>query len=61
MLCCGKAAWNSTQSEVTPIHASNVGKSFLHHEMKGSVEKLSNNSTKCGVISRRSIDETGHP
>ena len=40
---------HSTQSEVTPIHASKVGKSFLHHEMKGSVEKLSNNSTKHSI------------
>ena len=30
---------HSTQSEVTPIHASKVGKSFLHHEMKGSAKK----------------------
>ena len=40
---------HSTQSEVTPIYASKVGKSFLHHEMKGSVGKLSNNSTKCSI------------
>ena len=31
---------HSTQSEATPIHASKVGKLFLHHEMKGSAEKL---------------------
>ena len=37
------------QSEVTPINVSKVGKSFLHHEMKGSAEKLSNNSTKCSI------------
>ena len=36
---------HSTQSEVTPIHASKVGKSFLHLEMKGTAGKLSNNST----------------
>ena len=40
---------HSTQSQVTPIHAIKVGKSFLHHEMKGSAEKLSNNSTKCSI------------
>ena len=34
---------------MTPIHASKVGKSFLHHEMKGSAEKLSNNSIKCSI------------
>ena len=41
---------HSTQSQVTPIHASKVetkvGNSFLHHKMKGTVKKLSNNSTK---------------
>ena len=40
---------HSTQSQATPIHASKVGKSFLHHEMKGTAEKLSNNSTKCSI------------
>ena len=40
---------HSTQSQVTPIHASKVGNSFLHHEMKGTVKKLSNNSTKCSI------------
>ena len=39
----------STQSQVTPVHAAKVGKSFLHHEMKGTAEKLSNNSTKCFI------------
>ena len=29
---------HSTQSQVTPIHASKVGNSFLHHEMKGTVK-----------------------
>ena len=40
---------HSTQSEATPIHASKVGKLFLHHEMKGSLEELSNNSTKHSI------------
>ena len=44
---------HSTQSQVTPIHASNVetkvGSSFLHQKMKGTVKKLSNNSTKCSI------------
>ena len=40
-------------SQVTPIHASKcdtkVGNSFLHQKMKGTVRKLSNNSTKCSI------------
>ena len=44
---------DSTQSQVTPIHASEsdtkVGNSFLHQKMKGTVKKLSNNSTKCSI------------
>ena len=43
----------STQSQVTPIHASKsdtkVGNSFLHQKMKGTVTKLSNNSTKHSI------------
>ena len=30
---------DSTQSQVTPIHASKVGNSFLHQKMKGTVKK----------------------
>ena len=44
---------HSTQSQVTPIHASKVetkvGNSFLHQKMKGTVKKLSNNSTKHSI------------
>ena len=44
---------DSTQSQVTPIHASKndtkVGNSFLHQKMKGTVKKLSNNSTKHSI------------
>ena len=44
---------HSTQSQATPSHASNVaskvGNSFLHQEMKGTVKKLSNNSTKHSI------------
>ena len=40
---------HSTQSQVTPIHTSQFGNSFLHHEMKGTVKKLCNNSTKCSI------------
>ena len=40
---------HSTQSKAKPIHASKVGNSFLHHEMKGTVKKLSNNFTKCSI------------
>ena len=44
---------HSTQSQVTPIPssklASKVGNSFPHQEMKGTVRKLSNNSTKCSI------------
>ena len=40
---------DSTQSQLTPIHASKVGNSFVHHKMKGSTEKLSNNSTKHSI------------
>ena len=38
-------------------HASNkddlVAKSFLHHKMSGSEEKLSNNSNKCSILERQ--------
>ena len=40
---------DSTKPQVTPIHASKVGNSFLHQKMKGTVRKLSNNSTKCSI------------
>ena len=36
-------------SQVTPIHASKVGKSFLHCENEGTHGKLSNNSSKCSI------------
>ena len=45
----GETSAHSTQSQVTPIHASKVGNSFLHHEMKGTVKKLSDNSTKHSI------------
>ena len=35
---------NPTKSQARP---SKVGNSFLHHEMKGTMKKLSDNSTKC--------------
>ena len=44
---------HSTQSQATPIHASKsdtkVENSFLHQKMKGTVKKLSNNSTKHSI------------
>ena len=44
---------HSTQSQVTPRQASKVASkvedSFLHHEMKVTVKKLSNNSTKHSI------------
>ena len=44
---------HSTQPQVTPIHSSKlsskVGNSFLHQEMKGTVRKLSNNSTQHSI------------
>ena len=44
---------HSTQSQVAPIHASKsdtkVGNSFLHQKMKGTVKKLSNNSTNHSI------------
>ena len=40
---------HSTQSQVTPIHASKVGNSILHHEMKETVKKLFDNSTKHSI------------
>ena len=49
VLAVSKTSTNSAQSQVTPIHASKVGNSFLHHKMKGSMEKLSNNSTKHSI------------
>ena len=48
-----ESSTDSTQSQVTPIHASKsatkVGTSFLHQKMKGTERKLSNNSTKCSI------------
>ena len=44
-----RASTDSTKFQVTPIHASEVGNSFLHCKMNGSVEKLSNNSTKHSI------------
>ena len=44
---------DSTLSQVTPIHASNIddfsAKSFLHQKMNGTEKKLSNCSNKCSV------------
>ena len=44
---------DSTQSQVTPIHAPKTdtksGHSFLHQKMKGTERKLSNNSTKHSI------------
>ena len=40
---------HSTQSQMTTSQASKVGNSFLHQKMKGTVKKLSNNSTKCSI------------
>ena len=36
-------------SQATPIHASKVGKSFLHCENEGTHGKLSNNSSKHSI------------
>ena len=40
---------HSTQSQATPSQASKVANSFLHQEMKGTMKKLSNNSTKHSI------------
>ena len=49
----GENSTHSTQPQATPSQASKVtskvGNSFLHQEMKGTVKKLSNNSTKCSI------------
>ena len=39
----------STQPQVTPIHTSEVGKSFPHYKNEGSMEKVTNYSTKCSI------------
>ena len=48
-----ESSTDSTQSQVTPIHASKGDdfptKSFHHQKMKGTERKLSNNSTKCSI------------
>ena len=51
---------NSTDSTVSSMkhsHASNKGdvvaKSFLHQEMNGSEEKLSNKSNKCSILEKQ--------
>ena len=45
---CGNStdSTNPTKSQAKPIQ---VGKSFLHCKMNGSVEKLSNSSSKCSI------------
>ena len=43
---------SDTSTQVKPIHTSKVvkvGNSFLHHEIKGTGMKLSDNSTKCSI------------
>ena len=37
---------DSTHTQVTPIHSTQVGKSFLHCKNEGSTEKVTNSSTK---------------
>ena len=48
-----ESSTDSTQSQVTPIHASkrdeSQTKSFLQQEIKGTERKLSNNSTKFSI------------
>ena len=48
-----ESSTDSTQSQVTPIHASKSdtksGHSFLHQKMKGTKKKLSDNSTKHSI------------
>ena len=55
---------HSTKPQVTPIHASKVGNSLLHQEMKGT-EKTVYQFHKTfyfkGATSRQSIDKAGHP
>ena len=36
---------DSTHSQVTPIHTTEVGKSFLHCKNEGNLEKVTNSST----------------
>ena len=52
-----ESSTDSTQSQVTPIHASKSdtksGHSFLHQKMKGTERKLSNNSTKCSITRKQ--------
>ena len=56
---------NSTNLQASPTDASKVGNSFLHCKMNGSVEKLSNNSSKSSIskesASRGTIDKAEHP
>ena len=44
-----RTSTGSTKFQVTSIHTSEVGNSFNHCKMNESVEKLSNNSTKCSI------------
>ena len=37
---------DSTHTQVTPIHSNQVGQSFLHCKNEGSMEKVTNSSTK---------------
>ena len=39
----------STQSQVTPIHTYQVGKSFLHCQNDGTMLKVTDSSTKCFI------------
>ena len=67
-----ESSTDSTQSQVTPIHASKGDdfptKSFLHQKMKETERKLSNNSTKHsiskeqlqgGPLTKQDIDKWG--
>ena len=44
----------STHSQVTPIHITQVGKSFLHCKNDGNTEEVANSSSKC-FISREQL------
>ena len=46
-----------TYSQATPIHSTQVGKSFLHCKNEGNMEKVTNSSTKCYISKRISFRE----
>ena len=52
-LAVSRTSTNSTSSQATPIHASEVGKSFIHCKNEESVEKLSSSSRKHSISKKQ--------